>query len=139
VCPGIAGLQAAVDAPDKVRGVQLLDISLRMLHTTKQQPWQRPLVSTFQRLLRETQLGQWFFKAVAKPQVLISIMAACALRRLSCSVAWVLLYAEKHSCERYSVAGLAQNVKSILQECYGDPAAVTEELVELILKPGLEV
>lgn len=68
-CAGIAGLQAAVDAPSKVRGVQLLDVSLRMLHTTKQQPWQRPLVSGFQRLLRETQLGQWFFSAVAKPQV----------------------------------------------------------------------
>lgn len=67
---GIAGLQAAVDAPSKVRGVQLLDISLRMLHTTKQQPWQRPLVTGFQRLLRDTQLGQWFFGAVAKPQVL---------------------------------------------------------------------
>ena len=33
---GIAGLQAAVDAPEKVRGVQLMNVSLRMLHTTKQ-------------------------------------------------------------------------------------------------------
>ena len=68
-CAGIAGLQAAVDAPEKVRGVQLLDVSLRMLHTSKQAPWQRPLVSAFQRLLRTTQLGAWFFKAIAKPQV----------------------------------------------------------------------
>ncbi len=67
---GIAGLQAAVSSPEKVKGVQLLDVSLRMLHTKKQQPWQRPFVSAFQRLLRETQLGQWFFSAVAKPQVL---------------------------------------------------------------------
>ncbi|CAL8471802.1 g11344 [Coccomyxa elongata] len=95
---GIAGLQAAVQAPEKVKGVQLLDVSLRMLHTKKQQPWQRPLVSSFQRLLRETQLGQWFFSAVAKPQ----------------------------------------NVKSILQECYGDAEAVTDELVDFILKPGLQ-
>lgn len=70
MCAGIAGLQAAVQAPEKVKGVQLLDVSLRMLHTKKQQPWQRPLVSSFQRLLRETQLGRWFFGAVAKPQVL---------------------------------------------------------------------
>ncbi|KAK9905695.1 hypothetical protein WJX75_004737 [Coccomyxa subellipsoidea] len=95
---GIAGLQAAVQAPGKVKGVQLLDVSLRMLHTKKQAPWQRPLVSSFQRLLRETQLGQWFFGAVAKPQ----------------------------------------NVKSILQECYGNSEAVTDELVDYILKPGLE-
>lgn len=66
---GIAGLQAAVDAPEKVRGVQLMNVSLRMLHTTKQAPWQRPLVSSFQRLLRETQVGVWLFNAVAKPQV----------------------------------------------------------------------
>ena len=33
----------------------------------------------------------------------------------------------------------AQNIKSILQECYANTEAVTEELVEYILKPGLEV
>lgn len=66
---GIAGLQAAVDAPSKVAGVQLLDVSLRMLHTKKQAPWQRPLVSAFQRLLRETPVGKLFFGAIAKPAV----------------------------------------------------------------------
>ena len=66
---GIAGLQAAVDAPSKVAGVQLLDVSLRMLHSKKQAPWQRPLVSAFQRLLRETPLGKLFFGAIAKPAV----------------------------------------------------------------------
>lgn len=34
---------------------------------------------------------------------------------------------------------VAQNIKSILQECYGNPEAVTEELVDCILKPGLQV
>ena len=66
---GIAGLQAAVDAPGRVAGVQLLDVSLRMLHTKKQAAWQRPLVTAFQRLLRETQLGKWFFATIAKPDV----------------------------------------------------------------------
>lgn len=56
-------------APSKVAGVQLLDVSLRMLHTKKQAPWQRPLVSAFQRLLRETPLGKLFFGAIAKPAV----------------------------------------------------------------------
>ncbi len=102
-CPlhtaGIAGLQAAVDAPCKVRGVQLLDVSLRMLHVTKQAPWQRPLVASFQRLLRTTQLGAWFFGAIAKPR----------------------------------------NIRSILRECYVRQEAVTEELVDYILRPGLEV
>ena len=31
-----------------------------------------------------------------------------------------------------------QGVKSVLQQCYGDRAAVTDELVELILTPGLQ-
>ena len=32
-----------------------------------------------------------------------------------------------------------QAVKNILKQCYGDKAAVTDELVEAILKPGLLV
>jgi hypothetical protein len=35
-----------------VRGVQLINISLRGLHRQRQQPWQRPLVAAFQRLLK---------------------------------------------------------------------------------------
>jgi hypothetical protein len=31
----------------------------------------------------------------------------------------------------------AATVKNILQQCYGDPATVTDELVDVILKPGL--
>lgn len=31
-----------------------------------------------------------------------------------------------------------QGVRSVLQQCYGDPAAVTDELVDLILSPGLQ-
>lgn len=32
-----------------------------------------------------------------------------------------------------------QAIKSVLQECYGNKEAVTDELVDCILKPGLEV
>ena len=32
-----------------------------------------------------------------------------------------------------------QAVKNVLRECYGDKEAVTDELVDFILKPGLEV
>ncbi len=74
---GIAGLQAAVDAPGRVAGVQLLDVSLRMLHTKKQAAWQRPLVTAFQRLLRETQLGKWFFATIAKPDVRPPSISRC--------------------------------------------------------------
>ncbi len=32
-----------------------------------------------------------------------------------------------------------QGVKNVLQQCYCDKSAVTDELVQAILKPGLEV
>ena len=66
---GLVGLQAAVQAPSQVPAVMVINISLRMLHVEKQAPWQRPLVATLQRVLRESELGRWFFASVAKPQV----------------------------------------------------------------------
>jgi hypothetical protein len=41
----------------------------RGLHVKRQNAISRPLVAAFQRLLRETQLGQSFFANVARPQV----------------------------------------------------------------------
>lgn len=49
---GLAGLCAGISRPELVRGVQLINISLRGLHVERQQPWQRPLVAAFQRLLK---------------------------------------------------------------------------------------
>ncbi|XP_050113279.1 uncharacterized protein LOC126591590 isoform X2 [Malus sylvestris] len=49
---GLVGLQAAVMEPQLCKGIMLLNISLRMLHITKQ-PWcGRPLIKSFQNLLR---------------------------------------------------------------------------------------
>ncbi|KAL4424712.1 hypothetical protein ABPG77_000055 [Micractinium sp. CCAP 211/92] len=95
---GIAGLQAAIDEPSLYNGVQIINISLRMLHISKQAPWQRPLVKALQDTLRTTALGPWFFGQIATPQ----------------------------------------GVKNVLRQCYGNPAAVTDELVDLILTPGLQ-
>ena len=78
---------------DQIRGVVLFNISLRMLHTSKQPFYTRPLVSALQYVLRETPIGAAFFGSVAK----------------------------------------AGTVKNILQQCYGDPTQVTDELVDVIL------
>lgn len=52
LCVGLVGLQAAVMEPQICRGMILLNISLRMLHI-KKQPWfGRPLIRSFQNLLR---------------------------------------------------------------------------------------
>lgn len=95
---GIAGLQAAVDNPTLVPAVQIMNVSLRMLHVTKQPTWARPLISSLQTLLRTTPLGQLFFAQVAT----------------------------------------RQGVKNVLRQCYCNPDAVTDELVDCILSPGLE-
>ena len=47
----------------------LVPTTSNVFGTCKQAAWQRPLVSSFQRLLRETQVGVWFFNAIAKPRV----------------------------------------------------------------------
>jgi hypothetical protein len=69
---GLAGLQAALYAPEAVRGVQLINISLRGLHTKRLGPLRAPLVAAFQSLLRDTPLGAAFFGAVATPEVCAS-------------------------------------------------------------------
>jgi len=95
---GLVGLQLAVDNPSLVKGVMLLNISLRMLHL-KKQPWfAKPFVKALQTTLRETSLGKLFFAQVATPQ----------------------------------------GVKNALSQAYHDSTRVTDELVEAILKPGLE-
>ncbi|KAI3470093.1 hypothetical protein Pfo_026756 [Paulownia fortunei] len=95
---GLVGLQAAVLDPVICKGIVLLNISLRMLHI-KKQPWYgRPLIKSFQTLLRNTDLGKFFFKTVATPE----------------------------------------SVRNILSQCYYDTSQVTDELVKIILDPGLD-
>jgi pimeloyl-ACP methyl ester carboxylesterase len=51
---GVVGLQSSLLRPSLVQGVVLIDISLRMLHASKQNAFQRPIVSAIQNVLRET-------------------------------------------------------------------------------------
>jgi pimeloyl-ACP methyl ester carboxylesterase len=94
---GLAGLQAAFDDSTLVPAVQVMNISLRMLHVSKQAPWQRPLVKALQSALRTTALGPAFFAQIATKD----------------------------------------GVRSVLKQCYGNPTLVTDELVDVILTPGL--
>lgn len=101
LCPfpsGIAGLQAGISDPSLVRGVQLLDVSLRKLHVKNQPPLARPLIKAFQNLLYTSSFGDWFFSQVAQPSA----------------------------------------VEAILKQAYCDSTTVTDELVDIVLKPGLE-
>ncbi|XP_043690616.1 pheophytinase, chloroplastic isoform X2 [Telopea speciosissima] len=74
---GVVGLQAAVMEPQICKGIVLLNISLRMLHI-KKQPWYgRPVIRSFQNFLRNTALGKFFYKTVASPQAVKSILCQC--------------------------------------------------------------
>ena len=95
---GIAGLEAAIKAPERVASVQVMNISLRMLHEKKQSDIAKPFVSALQKTLRTTPLGSWFFSQIATEK----------------------------------------GVRNVLQQCYCDKTTVTDELVDAILKPGLQ-
>ena len=66
---GLAGLQAAIYRPDLVRGVQLMNISLRLLHLKKQPAWKKPVVKGLQAALHSSFVGPLFFSLLAKPNV----------------------------------------------------------------------
>ncbi|CAN6693554.1 unnamed protein product [Malus baccata var. baccata] len=74
---GLVGLQAAVMEPQLCKGIMLLNISLRMLHISKQPWYGRPLIKSFQNLLRNTAVGKYFFKTVATPQSVRNILSQC--------------------------------------------------------------
>jgi pimeloyl-ACP methyl ester carboxylesterase len=95
----IVVMQAAVDYPDIVREVALINCSLRLLHDRKRAelPWYRsfgaPLV---QKLLANAAIGNFFFQQIAKPKV----------------------------------------VRKILLQAYRRSDAVTDELIDMLMKPA---
>ncbi|KVI00255.1 Alpha/beta hydrolase fold-1 [Cynara cardunculus var. scolymus] len=75
--PRLVGLQAAVTDPSICKGIVLLNISLRMLHITKQPWFGRPLIRSFQNLLRNTPVGKLFFQTVATKEAVRNILCQC--------------------------------------------------------------
>ncbi|MEL7329854.1 MAG: alpha/beta fold hydrolase, partial [Cyanobacteria bacterium J06559_1] len=73
----VVALQAAVDAPNWVRGVVLLDCSLRLLHDRKRQtlPWYRSAPTPYiQKVLSYRPLIRFFFGQLAKPKAVKNIL-----------------------------------------------------------------
>ncbi len=95
----IAILQAAVDFPEQVLGVAIINCSLRLLHVRKTatQPWfKRMGAPLLQSVLTNKAIGYWFFRQIAQPKT----------------------------------------VKKILYQAYSSADAVTDELVDLLIKPA---
>ncbi|AFY53013.1 putative hydrolase or acyltransferase of alpha/beta superfamily [Rivularia sp. PCC 7116] len=73
----IVAMQAAVDNPDIVSSVALLNCSLRLLHERKQAelPVYRRIGAPFlQRILSIKSVGEFFFNQIAKPKTVRSIL-----------------------------------------------------------------
>ena len=97
----IVALQAAAIAPEQVRGVAMLDCSLRLLHDRKRVtlPWYRSWSAPIlQKVLAYKAIGHFFFSRLARPKV----------------------------------------VRRILEQAYGRPEAVTDELIDCLIKPAAD-
>jgi len=97
----IVALQAAVTNPESVRGVALLNCSLRLLHDRKRakmpfyRRWGTPVL---QSILTVPAIGKFFFKQLAQRKV----------------------------------------VRKILRQAYHHPAAVSEELIDILMAPAAD-
>ncbi|MGF1570380.1 MAG: alpha/beta fold hydrolase [Nodosilinea sp.] len=73
----IVAMQAAVDAPDWVKGIVMLNCSLRLLHERRRAeiPWhQRVSTPLVQALLGYAPVGRFFFSRIARPRVIRSLL-----------------------------------------------------------------
>ncbi|MEO1428906.1 MAG: alpha/beta fold hydrolase [Cyanobacteria bacterium J06633_8] len=73
----IVAMQAAVDNPDIVSSVALLNCSLRLLHERKQAElpaYRRMGAPLLQRILSIKSVGEFFFNQIAKPKTVRSIL-----------------------------------------------------------------
>lgn len=73
----IVAMQAAVMVPKQVRGIAMLDCSLRLLHDRKRHtlPWYRSATAPLiQRLLSYRPLGNFFFSRLATPRTISRIL-----------------------------------------------------------------
>lgn len=73
----VVALQAAVAQPDQVRGLALLNCSLRLLHEKKRQTlpiYRQWGAGILQQILQFKPLGYWFFQRLARPNVIRKIL-----------------------------------------------------------------
>jgi pimeloyl-ACP methyl ester carboxylesterase len=80
----IVAMQAAVDFPDWVRGVALLNCSLRLLHDRRRatQPWfKRVGAPLLQQVLKTQWIGETFFKQVAQRETVRKILLKAYARK----------------------------------------------------------
>ncbi len=72
----VVAMQAAVDGPEWVKGVALLNCSLRLLHDRKRetQPFYKQFAPVLQQVLQYKPIGNWFFQQIAQPKTVKKIL-----------------------------------------------------------------
>jgi pimeloyl-ACP methyl ester carboxylesterase len=80
----IVALQTAVTTPNWVRGLVLMNFSLRLLHERKRQslPWiQQVATPLFQALLAYPPVGRFFFRQIATPKAIANFLNQAYARK----------------------------------------------------------
>lgn len=73
----VVAMQAAVDAPEWIRGIVMLNCSLRLLHDRRRDeiPWhQRVSTPMVQSMLGYAPVGRFFFSRIARPRVIRNLL-----------------------------------------------------------------
>ncbi|CAJ1350969.1 unnamed protein product, partial [Effrenium voratum] len=70
----LVSLQAAIDSPNVVRGLLLVNPRFRQEHVSEAPAVARPVISWVQRVLRETPVGGWLFNALSTEAAVTEIL-----------------------------------------------------------------
>lgn len=98
----LASLQAAVNAPHLLRGLLLLDCTMRNMHERNQPPLMQPLIGALQWLLHDTPAGQWLVDWVLKTPGMLTSILESAYGDRSCLSPQLLASFTEHLTERGS-------------------------------------
>ncbi|KAF6254244.1 Alpha/Beta hydrolase protein [Scenedesmus sp. NREL 46B-D3] len=80
----LSALQAAVNAPHLLRGLVLLDCTMRNMHKRNQPAFLHPAISALQFVLRDTPIGQWAVDAVLRTPGMLKAVLKSAYGDRSC-------------------------------------------------------
>lgn len=72
----VVAMQAAVDGAEWIKGVALLNCSLRLLHDRKRstQPFYKQFAPILQNVLQYKPIGHWFFNQLARPKTVKKVL-----------------------------------------------------------------
>ena len=101
-----------------------------MLNVKRQNPFFTPLISLFQKFLRESAAGKAFFGNVATEKTVRSVLEQVKIVRVTKLRAPVFVVSNPTNTISFATPAF------LVSQAYGDSSQVSDELVECILRPG---